>query len=136
VGAFGMLGFTTKETKVGSSFSFPINYCGHRSFNLSLLVTLFFLPVSQLPSLGRTYKHVGMEIRLRRKQAPVVDYPTTQNWRQARQNMWDFITSLPEVLKYHSCDEMLTRIRRAEPAMRATSLQDEYQHFWALTSEK
>jgi hypothetical protein len=73
-----------------------------------------------------TYKHVGMEIRLRRRKMPVVDYPLTNNWKQSGESFWDAITSLIEALKYHSCREMMERIRHAGQAMRATSVHNEY----------
>jgi hypothetical protein len=77
-----------------------------------------------------------MEIRLRREKPPVVDYPTTHSWEQKGQNLWDAITSLPEALTYHSCGEMMKRIRHAEPAMRATSVESEYQRMWGIRFKK
>jgi hypothetical protein len=135
VGTFGMLGFTTKKTKVRRSAVFS-KVILVDIIPLSLLITLLVLfllfLVPQLPYLAGSYKHVGMEIRLRRKKPPVFDYPTHHSWKQTGQNLWDSITSLPEALKYHSCSEMLKRIGHAEPAMRATTLQDEYQRMWGI----
>jgi hypothetical protein len=89
--------------------------------------------VTRVPYFGGSYEHVGLEIRLRPEKPPVVDYPTTHTWEQKGGNLWDTITSLPESLKYHSCPEMLRRIKLAEPAFRATSLQNEYRLMWGIS---
>ena len=98
-----------------------------------VLSSLFFCYiVPAVPFLG--YYHVGMDIALMGKNSPshVIDYPTTHNWKQQREGIFQAIRTLPLALEKHSNREVLKLMRNAKKAFSATTLEDEYAMMWGL----
>ena len=85
-----------------------------------------------LPYVFGMYNHVGMEFRLRKDEIPVVDYPTSHNWRQTGLSLIENILSLPNLFDNHRPKTMLQRIKMHEPAFTNTTLQGEYQKLWGF----
>ena len=77
-----------------------------------------------------------MEIRLRPNQCPVLDYPVSLNWKQARTNVLDLFRDAFETLKSHSCHEMLKRLKKASKPLSETSIDEEYHLMWCGNSKE
>jgi len=85
-----------------------------------------------LPYLLGKYNHVGVEIRLRKNEIPILDYPTSHTWTQSGLNVVENALSLGKALYYHNPEVMLTRIKAGAMAFNNTSLQQEYQTIWGI----
>jgi len=88
--------------------------------------------VPMLPYLLGKYNHVGVEIRLRKNEIPILDYPTSHTWTQSGLNVVENALSLGKALYYHNPEVMLTRIKAGAMAFNNTSLQQEYQTIWGI----
>ena len=102
-------------------------------FVVVVFSTVFrYYEVPAVPFLG--YYHVGMDIALMGKNSPshVIDYPTSHNWKQQREGIFQAILTLPLALEKHSNREVLKLMRNAKKAFSATTLEDEYAMMWGL----
>ncbi|KAL7531672.1 hypothetical protein ACHAXR_004168 [Thalassiosira sp. AJA248-18] len=84
------------------------------------------------PYLLGKYNHVGVEIRLRKDEIPIIDYPTSHTWTQSGLNVVENVVSTARILHYHSTEVMLQRIVANTMAFNNTSLQQEYQMIWGI----
>jgi len=91
--------------------------------------------VAMLPFMGGLYKHVGLGMKLRFKSLPIrLDYPLYDGWRMQSNtvSLWQRILAIPEAARYHGCSLVRDRLKLADVALLATTLEGEYQKMWGI----
>jgi len=91
--------------------------------------------VAMLPYIGGRYKHVGLELKLRRRTLPIrFDYPRYEGWTMSSNSVstWEQITSTIEAVKYHGCQLVRDRLKLAKDTLKETTLDDEYKRMWGI----
>jgi len=91
--------------------------------------------VAMLPYIGGMYKHVGLELKLRRRTLPIrFDYPRYEGWTMSSNSVstWEQITSTIEAVKYHGCQLVRDRLKLAKDTLKETTLDDEYKRMWGI----
>lgn len=93
--------------------------------------------VPMLPYMGGAYKHVGLELKLRRIGMPLrMDYPRYEGWKAQSKSvsLWQQIKSSLDAVRFHGCPLIRERLRELKERLSETTLEEEYKKMWGIVN--